>query len=170
MFAVIVSGAPGAGKTTTLTALSDALVDAGVPHASADVDELAWAYPFPDVHCRCEHVRVWAEAHRAAGSDLLLVAEAIEAPSHLQELLAAIGADDHLLTSLTAPLDTLRARIVAREPPDWHGLEYLLAETEPLERVAAELDGVHLVVDTTATTPREAAERIRAELLRSRSP
>ena len=170
MFAVIVSGAPGAGKTTTLTALSDAIVEAGVPHASADVDELAWAYPFPDVHGRCEHVRVWAEAHRAAGSDLLLVAEAIEAPSHLQELLAAIGADDHLLTSLTAPLDILRARIVGREPPDWHGLEYLLAETEPLERVAAELDGVHLVVDTTATTPREAAERIRAELLRSRSP
>ena len=170
MFAVLVTGAPGAGKTSTLIALSDALVEAGIPHASADVDELAWAYPFPDLDGRCEHVRVWAEAHRAAGSDLLLVAEAIETPAHLPALLAAIGADDHLLASLTAPLDTLRARIVAREPPDWHGLEYLLAETEPLERVAAELDGVHLVVDTTATTTREAAERIRAELLRSRSP
>jgi hypothetical protein len=36
--------------------------------------------------------------------------------------------------------------------------------------VQASLAGVNLVVDTTAQTPREAAERIRDELVRSRSP
>lgn len=170
MFAVFVTGAPGAGKTTTLTALSDALVDERIPHASGDVDELAWAYPFPDLGGRCEHLRVWAEAHRAAGSDLLLVAEAIESPAHVHALLAAVGADGHLLVSLTAPLDTLRERIAAREPPGWHGLERLLGETEPLARVAAELGGVHLVVDTTTATTPEVAGRIRDELLRLRAP
>jgi hypothetical protein len=170
VFAVFVTGAPGAGKTQTLIALSDLLVEAGIPHASGDVDELAWAYPFPDLHGRCEHVRVWAEAHRAAGADLLLVAEAIESPGHLHELLVAVGADGHLLARLTAPLDLLLDRIVAREPPEWHGLEYLLGETEPLARVAAGLEGVHLTVDTTATTPRSAAEPIRDELLRSLGP
>jgi GTPase SAR1 family protein len=169
VFAVIVMGAPGAGKTTTLTALSDALVDERIPHASGDVDDIAWAYPFPDLEGRCEHMRVWAESHRATGADLLLVAEAIESPAHLPALLAAVGADDHLLAHLTAPVDTLRERIVAREPPDWHGLEHLLGEVEPLERVAAELDGVHLVIDTTTTATPEAAGRIRDELLRLRA-
>ena len=47
MFAVVVTGPPGAGKTACLTALTDALVDDKIAHASLDMDEVAWAYPFP---------------------------------------------------------------------------------------------------------------------------
>jgi hypothetical protein len=162
VFAVIVTGAPGSGKTATLTALSDDLVRDGVAHASGDVDELAWAFPYPDLAERCEHLRVWAESHRAAGRDLLLVAEAIESRDHLGALLAAVGASGHLLVRLTAPVGTMRERVEAREPPDWPGLEWLLGQVEPLERVAAELDGVHLVVDTGELGPAEAADRILA--------
>ena len=93
MFAVIVTGAPGSGKTVSATALSDALIVAEVEHASGDVDELAWSFPFPDLAGRCEHLRVWAAAHRAAGRDLLLVAEVIESREHLGDVLSAVGAD-----------------------------------------------------------------------------
>ncbi len=48
MFAVVISGAPGSGKTATLTALADALAGAEIAYAVIDVDEVAWAYPFPD--------------------------------------------------------------------------------------------------------------------------
>ena len=83
-FAVAVTGPPGSGKTVTLTALSDALVKDGIAHAAVDVDEVAWAYPYPDLAQRCEQSpRVCCAAHRSAGSELLLVAEVIESTAHL---------------------------------------------------------------------------------------
>ncbi len=91
MFAVLLTGPPGAGKTVVLTALSDALVAGPV------------------------------------GSP----------PRH-----AAAG-------------------IVAREPPGWFGLEYLLEEAEYLHRNMPELDGVHLVLDTERLGSTEIGDRIR---------
>ena len=162
VFVVLVTGPPGAGKTVTLTALSDALVEAAVPHASGDVDELAWAYPFPDLPQRCAHLRDWCDSHRRAGRTLLLVAEVIESPAHLSDVLAALGADDHLLVRLEAEPATLRRRIVAREPEGWFGLEYLLNEMEQLHLSMAGLDGVHLVLDTERLTAPQITEAIRA--------
>jgi broad-specificity NMP kinase len=141
VFAVVLTGAPGAGKSVALMALSDALVVDEIRHAAVDVDEIAWAYPYPTLAERCDHLRAWAERCHAAGFELLLVAEAIESPGHLRDLLAALGADDHLLVRLAAAPATLRERIVAREPPGWSGLAHLLDEaprcTPPSRRSTA---------------------------------
>lgn len=163
MFAVVLTGLPGAGKTATLLALTDALIDDRIAVASADADEVAWAYPFPDLAQRCEHLRAWREAHQRAGHELFVVAEVIESDAHLRDVLAALGADDHLLVRLEAAPATLRERIVAREPPGWSGLERLLAETESLAPALAALDGVHLSLDTERLTLAEISERMRAE-------
>jgi len=133
VFAVVVTGPPGSGKTVTLEALSDALVKDRVAHAAVDADEVAWSYPFPDLAQRCEYLRVSCAAHRRAGYETLLVAEVIESAAHLDDVLAALGSDDHLLVRLDAPLDTLRLRIIAREPPGWASLDYLLEETPKLQ-------------------------------------
>jgi hypothetical protein len=162
VFAVIVTGPPGAGKTVVLTALSDALVADEVEHAAVDVDEVAWSYPFPSLGLRCEHLGAWCDSHRRAGHQLLLVAEVIESPGHLGDVLEALGADDHLLVRLEARLATLRQRIVAREPPGWFGLQYLLEEAKSLHRDMPELAGVHLVLDTERLGSSEITDRIRA--------
>lgn len=162
MFAVVVTGPPGSGKTVTLEALSDALVKDRVAHAAVDVDEVAWAYPFPDLAQRCEHLRVSCAAHRRAGYETLLVAEVIESAAHLNDVLAALSSDDHLLVRLDAPLDTLRQRIIAREPAGWHGLDYLLEETPKLQTELVRLDGVHVVVDTENSTLPQIVEQIRS--------
>jgi broad-specificity NMP kinase len=164
VFAVVLTGPPGAGKTVCLTALSDALVAHGVAHAAVDADEVAWAYPYPDLEQRCECLRAACEAHRRAGHELLLVAEVVESPEHLRAILAAVGVDDHLLVRLEAELPTLRERVVAREPPGWSGLEHLLGETEPLAAGLARLGDVHLVLDSERLAPHEIAERIRSAL------
>ena len=145
-----------------LTALSDALVADRVEHAAVDVDEVAWGYPFPTLEQRCEHLRSCCDSHRRAGHQVLLVAEVIESPGHLREVLDALGADDKLLVRLEAPLATLRQRIVAREPPGWWGLAHLLAEAEPLHAWLPQLDGVDLVLDTERLGPTEVTGRIRS--------
>jgi len=163
VFAVIVTGAAGVGKTTYLTALTDVLADDEIAHATIDADEVSWAYPYPDLSARAEYVRRATAAHRDRGHDLLLLGEVVESPDHLAELLAAVGADEHLLVRLTAPYMLLRQRILAREPVEWSGTEHLLKETKGwAERIDA-LDGAHVTVDTVRTGPLEAAARIRAE-------
>jgi hypothetical protein len=102
VFAVIVTGPPGAGKTVCLTALADALADAKVAHAAIDADEVSWAFPYPDTPRRTELVAAAWNAHRGDGHELFLIAEVIESSEHLAELLAAIGAADHLLVRLEA--------------------------------------------------------------------
>jgi hypothetical protein len=163
VFAVVITGAPGAGKTTYLTALTDALIDDKIAHAVIDADEVSWAYPFPDLRGRTEYLaHAWA-AHRERGHDLALLGEVIESREHLRELLDAVGADDHLLVRLTAPYALLRQRILAREPPGWSGLDHLLDETERWVEVIGALDGVHLTIDTMRTGPPQAAASIRSE-------
>jgi hypothetical protein len=159
-----VDGPPGSGKTVTLTALSDALIGDRIAHAAVDVDEVAWAYPFPSLAGRCEHLRAWCAPHVRAGRDLLVVSEVIESAAHLGDVLAALGADEHLLVRLGAAPDTLRRRIVAREPPGWWGLAFLLEEAGRLAGTLGALDGVHLVLDTERMEPPEITERIRAAL------
>jgi cytidylate kinase len=163
VFAVVITGAPGAGKTTYLTALTDELVDADVAHAVIDADEVSWTYPFVDLSGRVDYVgRAWG-AYRDNGHDLLLLGEVVESSEHLAQLLSAVGADDHLLVRLTAPYMLLRQRILAREPMEWSGTEHLIEETREWVRRIDELDGARLTVDTVRTSPLQAARLIRAE-------
>jgi hypothetical protein len=162
VFAVLVTGPPGSGKTAVLTAMLDALALDRLGHAGVDVDEIAWAFPFPNLPRRCDHLRAWRDSHVQAGATLFVVAEVIESSVHLADVLNALGVDDHLLVRLEAHPATLRQRIIAREPQGWFGLDHLLEETRRLHRTMATLKGVHLVFDSDLTTPTEIAESVRS--------
>jgi hypothetical protein len=142
-------------------ALSDALADARTAHAAIDVDEVAWAYPYPDDGERIECLRAAWQAHRRAGHDLVLVGEVVESPEMLRDVLEAVGTENHLLVRLVAGHGTLRDRIVAREPPGWSGLDHLLGLAERSAAFAG-LDGTHVVANTDELGPAEVAERIRS--------
>jgi len=45
VFAVVITGPPGAGKSSLLTALVDALSDDDIAHAAVDVESLVWTHP-----------------------------------------------------------------------------------------------------------------------------
>lgn len=91
-----------------------------------------------------------------------VVAEVVESPDHLVELLSVLDVDDHLLVRLHASPASLRARIIAREPEGWFGLEFLLVEMERLHATMPLMEGVHLVLDTEHRSVREITESIRA--------
>ncbi len=163
MFAVIVTGPPGAGKTACLMALSDALAVDGIAHAAIDVDEVSWAYPYPDSDRRHELFAAAWEAHRADGHELVLVADVVESDEHLARLLAAARAGDHLLVRLDVRIETCRERVIEREPPSWSGLDHLLRETERWAVSLTELAGVDVVLDGERLDPDAIAARVRAE-------
>jgi chloramphenicol 3-O-phosphotransferase len=153
--------AAGAGKTVTLIAPSDALIDDGIAHAAVDVDEVAWAYPFPSLEQRCEHLRAWAAPHLEAGHELLLVSEVLESAAHTSAVLSALGADDRLLVWLDAPTSTMRRRVSAREPEGRSGLPRMPDEIPKLRAALAELADIDLVLDSEQVEPPELARRIR---------
>jgi predicted kinase len=149
---ILVTGPPGAGKTTVLTALVDALSDDDIPHAAAEVEALAWTHPaLPDAR-RLAHVRTVC-----AGHALVLLADTVETPAELAALIEATGAEEAFVVRLEAPPDTLAARIAAREPDSWSGTEALVAHARAMARVP----GADLYLSTEGARAEDIAARIR---------
>lgn len=161
MRAIIITGAPGAGKSRALTALSGMLGDQGVAHVTVEVDELSRGHPWRDGR---RHLGALA-----GGTELLLVAATVESPAYLRELLDAIGCDSHLLVRLHARPETLVRRVRERESIPWDGLEAMIERTPALQDAIAALPGVHLSLDSEAATPQELARTIRSASSRARS-
>jgi|tagenome__1003787_1003787.scaffolds.fasta_scaffold20358394_2 broad-specificity NMP kinase len=152
MRAVVITGPPGAGKTTVLTALADALSDDDVAHAALEVEAVTWTHPpLPDER-RLAHVRALC-----AGHDLVLVGETVETEADLAALLGAIDADTAFVVRLEAAPDTLAERIIAREPPHWSGLAALVEHARTMPAVG----GADLVLSTEGARAEDVAARIR---------
>ena len=153
MRAIILTGAPGAGKSSALTALTDMLGDDGVPHVTVEVDDLSRGHPWRDGR---RHLAAFA-----AETDLLLVAATVESPEYLRDLLAAIGCDEHLLVRLHAPVDALVRRIRGRETIPWSGLEAMIERTPALQEAILALPSAHLTLDSEHAPPLELAKRVK---------
>lgn len=162
MFALVITGPPGAGKTSVLTALVDALSDDDIPHAALDVEMAVWTHPALTDEQWSRHVRTLSALHRDAGFELLLVAQTLETDDDVEQLLGAAAADEVFLVRLEAEPATLAARIAQREPPTWSGTHDLIRHARELADSMTALAGVHLVVSTEGQPPEALAARIRA--------
>ena len=162
MFALVLVGAPGAGKTSVAEALSDLLFGDDVRHALIETEALTAAHPPLDEEQWLAPVRAVCALYRRFGYPLLLIAVTVEGDDDMSRLVAAVGADEYAVVRLEAEPQTLRRRIVEREPDGWSGLDELLAATARLSAVIAGLDGVTLALSTESQDPRVVAERIRA--------
>jgi hypothetical protein len=163
-FAVVLTGPPGVGKTSVLTALADMLSDGDVPHAAVEVEMLAWTHPALSEEQWMHHVRTTCALHRDAGHRLLLVAQTLETDDDRIQLVDAVGADEHFLVRLEAWPQTLVRRIVDREPAGWSGLGELVDRAQDLAASMPSLTGVDLALSTEGEAAETVAERIRAAL------
>jgi adenylate kinase family enzyme len=162
VFAVLITGPPGAGKTSVLEALVDALSDDDVAHAGIEVEMLEWAHPALTDEQRTRHVRTMCDLYRDAGHHLLLIAQTIETDHDLVKLLDAVGAEEHFLVRLQAQPPTLAKRIIDRERAGWSGLPQLVEHAQDLAVSMPALRGVDLVLSTEDQHPEAVAQRIRA--------
>jgi len=161
VFALVLTGAPGAGKSSVLEALSDALVDDDIAHAMVETEALTATHPPLDDARWFAHIRSACELHRSDGQRLLLVATTVESDTDLRGVLDAIGADEHVIVRLEAEPATLARRIVEREPDGWSGLDQLVAASARLGPVIASLHGIDVALSTEDARASDVAARIR---------
>jgi hypothetical protein len=161
VFAVVVIGPPGSGKTCVLAALHDVLADSDVAHAVIEVEALAWAHPPIEDGQSFRHLGSMCRAYEATGCQLLIVGATATSTDYLAGVVAAVAADDYLVVRLEADPFTLRARIIAREPAEWSGLPQLLDAVDEIALAARRLEDVHLVCSTEDASPLAVAAQIR---------
>jgi GTPase SAR1 family protein len=164
VFTVLITGPPGVGKTSVLTALVDSLTDDDVPHAAIELETLGWTHPALSEEQWLRHIKTTCALYREAGHQLLLVAETLETNDDLNQLLDVLDADRSFLVRLEAQPATLVERIVEREPESWSGLAGLVEHAQELAATMPALRGVDLVLTTEAQRPEAVAQRIRAAL------
>lgn len=156
----MITGAPGAGKTSLLTALAGVLEADDLPFAAVEVEALALVHPWPPDDAAFDHLAYVAGSFRRRGYPLLLVGATITGPEYLARLLDALPGGDVRLVRLEAPPALLRERIARREPADWVGLPALLERTGALSEAAGALPGVDLVLSTEGADPRALARAV----------
>jgi energy-coupling factor transporter ATP-binding protein EcfA2 len=161
VFAVVVIGPPGSGKTSVLTALHDMLADRDAGHAVIEVEAVAWAHPPPGDGQSFRHLESLCRTYEAAGCQLVVVGATATSADYLAAVLAAVVANDYLVVRLEADASTLRKRIIAREPAEWSGLPRLLDAADEIALASRSLEGVHLVCSTEDASPLAVATQIR---------
>jgi len=114
VYAVVITGAPGSGKSQTLEALADVLHDHDIAHACIDADALNWAHPAPSTEAQMRHVAALADLYGGEGCDLLLVADRepagwsqlgrlLDRASRMHGAMATMAADLVVDTERTVP-------------------------------------------------------------------
>jgi energy-coupling factor transporter ATP-binding protein EcfA2 len=153
VFAIVVIGPPGSGKTRVLTALHDLLRESDVGHAVIEVEAVAWAHPPISDGRAFRHLESMCRAYESNGCELIIVSATATSADYLASVVAAVAADDQLVVRLEANALTLRERIIAREPPGWSGLPQLLRTTDEIAVVSKSLEDVHVVCSTQDASP-----------------
>lgn len=164
MFAVVLTGPPGAGKSEVGSSLHDSLGEAGIDAAMVELDQLERSRPPIDRKRSISHLTSLASSYLEVGAAVLIVTATPEDDAFLDAVLSATGADQWLVVRLEADPETLRERILAREPPGWEGLPELLNASRRLEASMVKLGGVDLVVSTEAEQPATVAAVIERRL------
>jgi predicted kinase len=157
---LLLTGPPGAGKSTVATAVHDRLSDDGVANALVEADQLRRCYPQPTKQRLRDHVAFLVRSYRESGHDLILVTETIEVAADYEALVAALEPDRVFFVRLDAETRTLQNRITIREPATWSGLPEMLTHTAHLSVSMRHLPNVSLVVSTETVSADDAATQV----------
>ena len=162
--ALVLTGAPGTGKSSALEALTTLLEIDGVPHGAIESEQLAWGSPLLAGSEWVAQLEAVLALQRTFGRRLFLIAATVESAGELRSVLEAANAELSLVVCLRAPAELLAARLDAREPERWPGKAGLIAHARELALRIPGLEGIDIVLDTDGRGAEEVAVRIRDQM------
>lgn len=162
--AVVLTGPPGAGKSSVLDRLATLLEVDGVPFGALESEQLGWGSPWLDDEAVLAQLQAVCDLQRRAGRRRFLIAATTETSEALAELVRAVAADHVARVLLIAHPDVLAARLQAREPDAWPGKQPLIQHARALSRSMPELDGIDIRLATDTRTPQDVAVELRGRL------
>jgi broad-specificity NMP kinase len=160
--ALVLTGAPGAGKSSVLGALATRLEIEGIDHGAIESEQLGWGSPWLPAAAEAEQLALVLDYQRRAGRDLFLVAVTAETTEQLTATVAATGAERASVVCLTASAEEVARRLDRREPDAWPGKADLIAHARELAVSIPRLEGIDLHVSTENRDPHAVADEIYA--------
>jgi chloramphenicol 3-O-phosphotransferase len=162
--AVVLTGAPGSGKSSVLDALATRLETEGVAHGAIESEQLARGFPLLEGEQWIEQLTDDLAVQRRAGRSLFLIVATTETGEELSGVLAAARADRSMVVCLTAPAEKLAARLERREPDHWPGKRGLIEHTRALATTIPRLDGIDLTIDTSRRDAEAVAREVHEQM------
>jgi chloramphenicol 3-O-phosphotransferase len=161
--ALVLIGAPGAGKSSVLEALATLHDIEDVVHGAIEAEQLSLGRPLLPASSWVSQLDAVLSLQREVGRRRFLISATVETAEDLAALRNATAAELLLVVCLSASPETVAARIDAREPDRWPGKAPLIARARHLASSTPHLPGVDLVIDTEERD----AEDVAAEILQA---
>lgn len=158
--ALILIGAPGAGKSSVLEALMTLLEIEGVEYGAIESEQLSLGSPLLPASQWTPQLEAVLALQRQAGRRLFLVAATTKDAVELDAVVSATCAERMLVVCLSAPAEIVAARLADREPDRWPGKQQLIAHARALARSIPTLEGVDLILETDARDVEAVARQI----------
>lgn len=158
--AILIIGAPGAGKSATAEALSDLLADDGVEHGALEAEQLAWGHPWLTWDATLPLLTSLLRHQAALGRRRFVIVATPETDAQLEALVGALPVDRVRVVALRASPITLARRVLAREPLHWSGRDHLARRARDLAETIPALRRVDAVVETETAAPLDVARVI----------
>lgn len=165
--ALILTGAPGSGKSSVLEALSTLLEIENVQFGAIESEQLARGWPWLPAAQWTRQLAAVIALQRDAGRNAFLVAATTETEAELRGVIDAIGADPVVVVCLSAPPDVVAGRIAEREPDSWPGKDGLIQRARELSSDIPAIPGIDLVLSTAGRRATDIAAEVR-ELIAAR--
>lgn len=162
--ALILTGAPGSGKSSVLEALSALLEIEEVEFGAIETEELARGWPWLTAEQWTPQLAAVVEHQRQAGRQMFLVVATTETEDELRAVIEAVGAERVAVVCLSAPPDLAARRVAEREPDSWPGKLALVEHARELARRIPLLRGIDLIVPTVDRQAAEVATELKALL------
>lgn len=164
---MILTGAPGSGKSSVLDALCTLLEIDEVSFGAIESEYFSRGWPWLSFSEELAQLAAIVELQREAGRDTFLVVVTTEDEQDLRATIAALGADQVIVVCLTAPPAIVAERVACREPDAWPGKARLIEHSRLLAEQIPAIPGIDARYGTVDRTPFEVARDIR-ELLAAR--
>jgi chloramphenicol 3-O-phosphotransferase len=162
--ALVISGAPGAGKSSVLEALGTLLELDGVAYGAIESEQLSRGSPLLVADEWISQLAAIMALQRRAGRILFMIAATTETAAELAGVVRALDADRVIVVCLRASPEVAATRVEAREPDSWPGKQRLIEHARVLARSIPTIHGIDLIIDTDDRDAQDVAREIRESM------